>query len=272
VSASVNYHREGAGPPLVLLHGVGHHWQAWQPVIDLLAGEFDVIACDSPGFGRSAPLSGAIEPTIPAYVDAFELFLAELGLDRPHVAGSSMGGAIALELARSRAVSSATAICPVGFWNAAEARYCQLVLGSLARVPQALRPATLSLARTRSGRRALLTTLYGFPTRVPPEEAVASFEDAWASPALIRTLEHLGDYRFAPMGRPRGVPITVAWGVRDHLLPYARQAPRARAMLPWATHVGLGGGHLPLADDPAATAAVIRTCAGSARPTVVTAD
>ncbi len=53
MSLSINYHREGEGPPLVLLHGVGHHWQAWEPVIERLAGEFDVIACDSPGFGRS---------------------------------------------------------------------------------------------------------------------------------------------------------------------------------------------------------------------------
>ncbi len=272
MSVSINYHREGSGPPLVLLHGVGHHWQAWQPVIDLLAGEFDVIACDSPGFGRSAPLSPGIEPTIPAYVDAFELFLAELGLDRPHVAGCSMGGGIALELARNRAVASAAAFCPVGFWSAAEARYCQLVLGSLARMPRALHAPTLALARTRPGRRALLRTLYGFPAQVPTEEAVSAFEDAWAAPALTRTLQCLPRYRFAPMGRPRGVPVTVAWGVRDRLLPHARQAPRARASLPWATHVALGAGHVPFSDDPGAVAEVIRSCARSAQPAVLAAD
>ena len=49
----MNYHRAGSGPPLVLVHGIGHHWQAWRPVIDRLTDSFDVIACDSPGFGRS---------------------------------------------------------------------------------------------------------------------------------------------------------------------------------------------------------------------------
>jgi pimeloyl-ACP methyl ester carboxylesterase len=114
MSISINYDREGSGPPRVLLHGVGHHWQTWRAVIERLAGEFDVIACDSPGFGRSAPLPAGIEPTIPAYADAFERFFIELGLERPHVAGNSMGGAIALELARRGAIQSATAFSPAG--------------------------------------------------------------------------------------------------------------------------------------------------------------
>jgi pimeloyl-ACP methyl ester carboxylesterase len=153
MTASINYSREGTGPPLVLLHGIGHHWQAWRPVIDLLAGEFDVIACDSPGFGASASLPPSIEPTIPAYVDAFEWFFVELGLERPHVAGNSMGGAIALELARRRAVRSACAFSPAGFWTPAERRFCQLSLGALAAVPVPVRPVLTALARTTIGRR-----------------------------------------------------------------------------------------------------------------------
>lgn len=261
MSAPINYHREGAGPPLVLLHGVGHHWQAWQPVIELLAGEFDVIACDSPGFGRSAPLPAGIEPSIPSYVDAFELFLAELGLERPHVAGNSMGGAIALELARRRAVRSATALSPAGFWTPAEVRFCQLSLSALADLPRALRPAVVALTRTRAGRVALFSQTYGFPRRLPAEEAVATLRDAWASPAMVGALDAFRGYRFAPMDEPRGVTVTVAWGNRDRLLPYRLQAPRARRVLPWANHVTLGAGHVPYSDDPAAVATVIRSCA-----------
>ena len=112
----------------MLLHGVGHHWQAWRPVIDLLAREFDVIALRHPGFGRSPPLPAGVAPTIPAYVDAFEWFFAELGLERPHVAGNSMGGAIALELARGRAVSSAMRVLAGRLLDRAELRFCQLSL------------------------------------------------------------------------------------------------------------------------------------------------
>jgi pimeloyl-ACP methyl ester carboxylesterase len=265
VSASINHHREGEGPPLVLLHGVGHHWQAWRPVIGLLGGEFDVIACDTPGFGRSAPLLGSIEPTIPAYVDAFEWFFAELGLERPHVAGNSMGGAIALELARRRAVRSATAFSPAGFWTAPERRFCQVSLGLLGSVPSAIRPGLEALARTRPGRVALFSQTFGYPARMPAEEAVATLRDAWASPALAGTLAAFDRYTFGAPEQLQSTPVTIAWGVRDRLLPYRLQAPRARAALPSATHVALGAGHVPFHDDPAACAEVIRATVAAPR-------
>ena len=266
MSIAVNHHREGAGEPLVLLHGVGHHWQAWQPVIHELAQEFDVLACDLPGFGRSAPLPSGMAPTIPSYADALEWFFAELGLGRPHVAGNSMGGAIALELARRRAVRSATAISPAGFWTAPERRYCQLSLGLLGSTPAALRPLLEALARTRGGRIALFSQTFGFPARLPAHEAVATLRDAWAAPALAGALAAFSSYRFEPSEQLRGVPVTVAWGERDRLLPYRLQAPRARRMLPEARHVTLGAGHVPFFDDPRAVAAVIRARARAAAP------
>lgn len=58
--------------------------------------------------------------------------------------------------------------------------------------------------------------------------------------------------------------MTIAWGDRDRLLPYRLQAPRARRMLPWATHVTLGAGHVPFYDDAPAVASVIRTRVRSA--------
>jgi pimeloyl-ACP methyl ester carboxylesterase len=264
VSVSINYHREGQGQPLVLLHGIGHHWQGWQPVIERLIDEFDVIACDSPGFGRSGALPTSIEPTIAAYVDAFEWFFAELGIERPHVAGNSMGGAIALELARGRSIRSAIALSPAGFWTPAERRFCQLSLSLLAEMPAAARPSIEALARTRAGRVALFRQTFGYPTRLPAEEAVATLRDAWASPAFTRTLEAFSRYRFSSPEQLRSTPIAIAWGNRDRLLPFRRQAPRARKLLPWATHVTLGAGHVPFYDDPAAVAAVIRTQARAA--------
>jgi pimeloyl-ACP methyl ester carboxylesterase len=256
---SIHHHREGSGPPLVLLHGIGHHWQAWRPVIRQLASEFDVIACDSPGFGRSAPLAEGIEPTIPSYVSAFQRFFAELGLERPHVAGNSMGGAIALELGRNGAARSVSAFSPAGFWSPAELRFCQISLASLARTPRPARPALLALARTRPGRVALFSQTFGWPTRLPAEEALSTLLDAWAAPAFTGALAAFDQYDFIAPEDLDELPVTVAWGIHDRLLPYRRQAPRARALLPHARHLTLGAGHVPHFDDPAAVAETIRS-------------
>jgi pimeloyl-ACP methyl ester carboxylesterase len=258
VSIALNHHRQGEGPPLVLLHGIGHHWQAWRPVIDLLAGDFDVIACDSPGFGRSAPLPSTMDPTITSYADAFEWFFAELGLQRPHLAGNSMGGAIGLELARRRAVGSVTALSPAGFWTGPERRFCQISLGALGSTPKGLRPIIERAAKTRAGRAALFSQTFGYPARLPVEEAVGTMRDAWASPAFVGALRAFDSYSFKRPEDLRHTPVTIAWGERDRLLPYRLQAPRARAMMPWATHLTLGAGHVPYYDDPAAVASAIR--------------
>jgi pimeloyl-ACP methyl ester carboxylesterase len=258
VPETINYHREGEGPPLVLLHGIGHHWQAWRPVIRLLRAQFDVIACDLPGFGASPPLPQRVRPTIYAYVVAFRRFFAELELGRPHVAGNSMGGAIALELARARAVSSACALSPAGFWTQRELRFGQWSLKAIPEMPAPIRPLIDALARTKAGRAVLFSQLFAWPVRIPAEEAVSALRDAWAAPAFVSALEAFDDYTFARGDELRGVPVTVAWGARDHLLLYARQAPRARALLPWARHVTLGAGHIPFFDDPAAVAEVVR--------------
>jgi len=254
----INHHREGAGPPLVLLHGVGLSWQINRPVIGMLARDFDVIACDSPGFGASPPLPDGVKPTIPAYADAFERFLAAEGLRRPHVAGNSMGGAIALELARRGAAASATAISPAGFWTDRERRFCQLSLAGLAQTPNAVRPALEALARTRAGRLALLWQTFGRPARVPGEVVVETLRAAWAAPAFAGALAAFEDYSFGEGEQLATTPVTIAWGIHDRLLPFRTQSARARALLPSATHLTLGVGHVPFYDDPAVVAESIR--------------
>ncbi|HTA05171.1 MAG TPA: alpha/beta fold hydrolase [Solirubrobacteraceae bacterium] len=258
----INFHREGSGPPLVLLHGIGLSWQIWRPMIALLRERFDVIACDSPGFGESPPLPEAVKPTIPAYADAFAAFFAELGVDRPHVSGNSMGGAIGLELARRGAVASVSAISPAGFWTQRERRFCQLSLQALADPPNALRPATLAVAGTRAGRLAMYWQTFGSPTRMPATEGPRILRAAWAAPAFESALAAFSDYAFADGHElDSSIPVTVAWGIHDRLLPYRTQSKRARALLPTARHLSLGAGHVPFFDDPLAVAETIRSSA-----------
>ena len=59
------YDRTGSGPPLVLLHGLGHRRQAWGAVTGLLAPNRELIVVDLPGHGESPPLETAGRPPVP---------------------------------------------------------------------------------------------------------------------------------------------------------------------------------------------------------------
>jgi pimeloyl-ACP methyl ester carboxylesterase len=65
----LDHHRGGSGEPLVLIHGIGHAWRAWKPMLRLLERSFDVLAVDLPGFGRSPPLAPGTESTPEAIAD-----------------------------------------------------------------------------------------------------------------------------------------------------------------------------------------------------------
>ncbi len=254
------FESHGAGPPLVLLHGIGSRRAVWDPVVGALARERRVIAVDLPGFAESPQED--FEPTPAGFTAYFERWFAEQGLDRPHVAGNSMGGAIALELARRGAVASVTGVSPAGFWNARELAFAQRSLRASRAIVRRLRPAVPALSRTAAGRIALFSQIYGRPWRLSPADAVAIIDAFLAAPAFESALDAFGPYRFGAGDELRGVPVTIAWGTRDALL-IPRQATRARRLLPSARHVALQGcGHVPFHDDPETVAAVL--LAGSA--------
>ena len=95
----IAYERAGDGPPLVFLHGyVGDGVAVWRRQIEALSDEFTVIAWDAPGVGGSSDPPESFGIT--GYADCLAGFVAELRLQRPHVAGLSFGGALAIELSR----------------------------------------------------------------------------------------------------------------------------------------------------------------------------
>jgi pimeloyl-ACP methyl ester carboxylesterase len=94
----IAYERAGSGPPLVLLHGyVGDGPTTWRGQLDALGDQFTVIAWDAPGAGHSADPPESFG--LAGYADALAGFVDHLGLGRPHVAGLSFGGILALALA-----------------------------------------------------------------------------------------------------------------------------------------------------------------------------
>lgn len=263
MSLEINHYRGGSGPPLLLIHGVGHHWQGWKPVLSLLEERFEVFACDSPGFGASPPLSVGTPATIPNYVQAFATWLAEQGIHRPHVAGNSMGGAIAIELARRGVVRSATALSPAGFWSPAERAYCQLSLGAVAQLPRPIRRVVRALAPSPAARRVLMAQLVARPAELSAELAIGSLDALWAAPAMRDALAGFTQYRCAPLPADTP-PVHVVWGSRDRLLLAGRQSARARRVLPAATHVMIDAGHVPYSDAPVAVAREIALAAARA--------
>jgi len=245
--SSLNLVRRGTGEPLVLVHGIGSQWRIWDPVMDRLAQERDVIAIDLPGFGHS-PHDGT-GPSVEAQAQRVALLFGELGLERPHVAGNSMGGGIALELARNGAVASATAVSPVGFWTPRERAFTQQSLQLSRKLLPLLGPVLPTLLRSAAGRTALLTQLVARPWRMDGEAAIDHLELLVAAPAFDACCAAFAGYTFHDAQELDGVPVTIAWGDRDRLLLY-RQAARARHVMPAATHVTLPGcGHVPFSDD-----------------------
>src|SRR5215469_13669491 len=111
------YERTGSGPPLMLLHGVGHRRQAWGAVVELLAPYRELILVDLPGHGESPPLVTAGRPPVPVLLEAVLGLLDELGFERPHLAGNSLGGRLALEAGAAGRAASVTALSPAGFWR-----------------------------------------------------------------------------------------------------------------------------------------------------------
>ena len=83
----------GAGPVLVLLHGLGGSRLSWEPQLAGLADGHRVVAWDMPGYGASRPLDGAV--TFTALADAVIDFLDAVGAPAAHLAGISFGGMIA---------------------------------------------------------------------------------------------------------------------------------------------------------------------------------
>jgi len=253
---SLAYERAGSGRPLLLVHGIGSRRQVWGPVLERLAAEREVVTVDLPGFGESADLPVGVIPTLDAHVDAMVTFLDEQGLDEIDVAGNSMGGGVALELARRGRVRTATALSPIGFWTPQERQWAVRSLKNTYATARALLPVAPALYATAVGRTLGSWQVAARPWRIPAEDAVASHRALAEAEAFLPTLDVVSTYVFHD-GPELRVPVTVAWGERDRLL-LARQSRRAMKVLPQGQHLLLYGcGHVPMWDDPEQVAEVL---------------
>jgi pimeloyl-ACP methyl ester carboxylesterase len=242
--------RLGSGPPLLLVHGLGSCKEIWRPLLPALAREREVVAVDLPGFGASPPGPRTVE----GLAEALAAFAVELGLERPHVAGNSLGGGVALVMGAMGAARSVCALSPVGFSAGREGTYARAVLASTRVVAEALAPAAPRLARSVVARTLLSCHVAARPWRIPAEDTAHWMRMCAQAPAFWDLLDALDGWR-APAP---ACPTTIAWGERDRLLIFSRQAPRARRRMPGARHVVLRGcGHVPTWDDSEQVARVV---------------
>jgi pimeloyl-ACP methyl ester carboxylesterase len=258
--AALAFTRRGAGAPLVLIHGIGSARQAWDPVIDALAEHFDVIALDLPGFGESTPVPAQIEPLPAVLAASVAGFIDELGITTPHVAGNSLGGWVALELAGIRPVASLALLSPAGLWRGRTPLYNRVSLRATRWFAKHATGTLSYLMKYRLGRILVLGQTHGRPARISPDYARMAVRAMGTCPGFDATMKATEPRRYLRRhlsGRPIDVPVTVGFGSRDFLL-LPRQS-RHLDELPPGTRVETlpDCGHVPMADNPRAVTALI---------------
>jgi pimeloyl-ACP methyl ester carboxylesterase len=254
--SSLNHHRGGSGEPLVLIHGIGSCWQVWNPVLPLLERERDVIALDLPGFGASPLPPGHVPAGLESLTSSVIGLLDELGLERPHVAGNSLGGWLSLELAKAGRAASATALSPAGFWTGLDVLYSRALLFVAVRGARLGRPYAEWLTASAARRKLLFFNFFAHPERMPAEDAALQLSGLSDAPWFDETLKAMLHRRFQH-GERIDVPVTIAWAELDRILP-PRQALWAAHLVPKARSTTLYDcGHVPTYDDPETVARVI---------------
>ncbi len=246
------YHVSGRGPFLLLLHGIGADLQCWRYLVPHLNKHFTVVALDLPGFGRSSKITeegyGLDEQT-----KRISCFLEALSIQQTFVAGSSMGGNLALWLALRNAqkiqalvlIAPPTKILPISIkhwvWVARPLSYFvgRSTLRWLHRI-------TVSNRDLISHERVEETLkIY---SRQP--EAISS---------LIQATETLSDTRLVYRLNEIEHPVLILWGARDRLVS-SRLIERLKVALPRAkSAVHSSGGHHLQEDEPQWVADKIRT-------------
>lgn len=250
-AAEVAYTRTGSGPPLLLLHPLGADREVWAPIVDRLGDRRELIAIDMPGFGASPPLLG-VEPTAAALAEAIAGLSATLGLERPHVAGSSLGGWVALELGLAGAVASTTAIAPAGLWSNP-----LIPKPSIAhQLAKTFRPLIRPMAASERGRALLLAGTVAHPERVPPA-AAAHLVQAYADASgFVAVNQAMRAGVFTALDQI-STPVTLVWPEHDGLVTRPRRLP------PNIRDIALpDAGHIPFWDVPDAVAEILLSASG----------
>ena len=253
--------RVGTGEPLLLLHGIGSTRDDFAGLLPVLREHFDVLSLDLPGHGSSPAL--AARPTIEALTAAVIADLDARGLDRVHVLGNSLGGRIAIELARQHRALSVVAISPSGLGLPLERAFQGTLMTTARLMNQARRPWMDELSRTVPGRMTLMAGLRAQPWRASRTESLAvrgGFADATGFWSMLWNAV-LAD---VPTRLDQiDCPVIVAQGAFDVI--GSGQTPRYTPVIRGARFVLLPfAGHAPMSDSPESIVSLVRSAADDA--------
>jgi pimeloyl-ACP methyl ester carboxylesterase len=237
----LRYLESGAGPPLVLVHGLGSNaMQEWHRLLPLLAERYHVYAPDLPGFGRSERPPAA-DYGVPMQVEAVRAFMAAVGVSRARVAGISMGGWIVARLAgeHPQLVERLVVIAPAGMRP-----------GQAAPIP-----VDVLFPRDVEGVRRLAATVRHKPPPLPwfvaRDVAARRVREEWIIRRALESMSAGRDWLDGTLGRAE-MPVLVVWGKQDRLIPVAYAAPFAAEFEHARLELLDGCGHVPMADCPEA--------------------
>jgi pimeloyl-ACP methyl ester carboxylesterase len=249
----------GRGQPVLAIHGLGATKASLLPTVAALADRFRVVALDLPGFGDSdKPLGAAYDARF--FARAVVALQDELGLERAHLVGNSLGGRVALEVALQapERVQRLGLLAPSMAWRkerswAALLRLVRPELGALQPAPRAVVEAIVDRVVPGGSDGWAAAGVDEFMRSYLTRRGRAAF---YAAARQIYLEEPEGQNGFWPRLRTLEAPALFVWGRQDRIVPlaFARHVSEA---LPTAEHLELDCGHVPQLERPRETHAAL---------------
>jgi len=249
----------GSGPDLVLLHGWGLHGGTWGTWLEALSGRARLHVVDLPGHGLSA------WPRHATTLAALASSVGEVVPDGAHVLGWSLGGIIALELARQdqRRLAGLILVATTPRFVAGDDWPWGMPESSLADFAKRLR-----VDHRRTVQDFLALQILGDEHQQPTLRALRAAVASRPEPALEALTVGLEILRVADLraALPRiDLPAVVIAGERDRLTPPAASA-RLAASMPSARYCPIArAAHAPFLSHPRAVLGEVGCCLGDAR-------
>ena len=257
------YRTCGSGPVLMLVHGITNSSASWEPVLPLLERHFTVLAPDLLGHGDSAKPRG--DYSLGAAASLMRDLMLALGFERATVAGHSLGGGIAMQMAYQfpERIERLVLVGSGGLGHQVTPMLRAVALpGS-----ELVLPLLASLPLLNAGA-AVGRWLAGKGLRVGSDLAemavgLSALHDMEARRAFVHTARSVIDIRGQKVSAidklylAEAVPTLLMWGEQDPIIP-ARHGVRAHELMPGSQlELFPHAGHFPHHDDPAAFASVV---------------